>query len=140
MKTDQVDFDTLALLLRADLIPVAHMIAPAQRGPRDLMRTRLRLVEKSVSAQNSIDRLLEKFNASDVAALDELYQLHAACHAAQLQLLADQIRTVERALYPYLVPDADVQRLLWIPGLGKVNAFTTYTEIDGVTRFPSARQ
>jgi hypothetical protein len=46
VKTDQVDSDTLALLLRADLIPMAHMIAPAQRGPRDLMRTRLRLVEK----------------------------------------------------------------------------------------------
>src|SRR3970282_1416841 len=60
VKTDQVDSDTLALLLRADLIPMAHMIAPAQRGPRDLMRTRLRLVEKSGSGQNSIDRLLEK--------------------------------------------------------------------------------
>ena len=47
VKTDQVDSDTLALLLRADLIPMAHMIAPAQRGARDLMRTRLRLVEKS---------------------------------------------------------------------------------------------
>ena len=33
-----------------------------------------------------------------------------------------------------------MQRLLWIPGLGKVNAFTVYTEIDGITRFPSARQ
>lgn len=140
VKTDQVDSDILALLLRADLIPVAHMIAPAQRGPRDLMRTRLRLVEKAVSAQNSIDRLLEKFNVSDVAALDQLYQLHAACHTAQLQLLAEQIAALERALYPYLIPDADVQRLLWIPGLGKVNAFTIYTEIDGVTRFPSARQ
>jgi transposase len=140
VKTDQVDSDTLAVLLRADLIPMAHMIAPAQRGPRDLMRTRLRLVEKSVSAQNSIDRLLEKFNAAEVAALDQLYQLHAACHTAQLHLLAEQITTLERALYPYLIPDVDVQRLLWIPGLGKVNAFTIYTEIDGIARFPSERQ
>jgi transposase len=140
VKTDQVDSDILALLLRADLIPVAHQIAPAQRGPRDLMRTRLRLVEKSVSAQNSIDRLLEKFNASAVGELDALYQLPAACHTAQIQLLEDQITTLERALYPHLIPNADVQRLLWIPGLGKVNAFTIYTEIDGIIRFPSARQ
>ena len=47
---------------------------------------------------------------------------------------------LERALYPHLIPNADVQRLLWIPGLGKVNAFTIYTEIDGITRFPSAGQ
>ncbi|MGH8583054.1 MAG: IS110 family transposase [Gammaproteobacteria bacterium] len=140
VKTDQVDSDILALLLRADLIPVAHMIAPAQRGPRDLMRTRLRLVEKSVSAQNSIDRLLGKFNVLDVGDLDALYQLQASCHTAQLQLLDEQITTLERALHPHLIPNADVQRLLWIPGLGKVNAFTLYTEIDGIARFPSAKQ
>jgi transposase len=140
VKTDQVDSDVLALLRRADLIPVAHMIRPEQRGPRDLMRARLRLVEKSVSAQNSIDRLLEKFNVDTVAALDDLYQLQAGCHAAQIQLLTEQIVTLERALHPHLIPNADVQRLLWIPGVGKVNAFTLYTEIDGITRFPSVRQ
>jgi transposase len=140
VKTDKVDSNTLALLLRADLIPRAHMIRPEARGPRDLMRTRLRVVEKVVSAQNSIDRLLEKFNLADVAQLDDLYQLQANCHAAQIQLLEEQIRTVERALYPFLIPNADVQRLLWIPGLGKVNAFTVYTEIDGIARFPSERQ
>jgi transposase len=140
VKTDQVDADTLALLLRADLIPVAHMICPAQRGPRDLMRTRLRFVEKCVSAQNSIDRLLEKFNASDVGQLNACYQLQAGCHAAQIQLLTRQIHDLERALYPHRTPNPDVQRLLWIPGVGKVNAFTIYTEIDGITRFPSARQ
>jgi hypothetical protein len=88
VKTDRVDSDTLVLLLRADLIPMAHMIAPAQRGPRDLMRTRLRLVEKSASAQNSIERLLEKFNVEEVRQLDELYQLQADCHLAQLRLLS----------------------------------------------------
>jgi transposase len=140
VKTDQIDSDTLALLLRADLIPRAHMIAPAQRGPRDLLRTRLRFVQKVVSAQNSIDRLLEKFNVADVGALEPLYQVQAGCHAAQVQLLEDHIGTLERALHPHLIPNADVQRLLWIPGLGKVNAFTIYTEIDGIARFPTARQ
>jgi transposase len=140
VKTDKVDSDTLALLLRADLIPRAHMIRPEARGPRDLMRTRLRLVEKVVSAQNSIDRLLEKFNLESVAELDELYQLQASCYAAQMELLEDQIHMVERALYPYLIPNPDVQRLLWVPGLGKVNAFTVYTEIDGIARFPSEGQ
>jgi transposase len=141
VKTDKVDPDTLALLLRADLIPRAHMIRPEARGPRDLMRTRLRVVEKVVSAQNSIDRLLEKFHLEDVAQLnDELYQLQARCHAAQIQLLEQQIQTLERALYPFLIPNADVQRRLWVPGLGKTNAFTVYTEIDGIARFPSERQ
>ncbi len=67
VKTDKVDSDVLALLLRADLIPEAHMIHPQRRGPRDLMRTRLRLVEKCASAKNSIERLLEKFNVACLA-------------------------------------------------------------------------
>jgi transposase len=140
VKTDQIDSDVLALLLRADLIPNAHMIAPAQRGPRDLMRTRLRLVEKRISAQNSIHRLLEKFNVCTVAELDELYQRQATCHTALITLLEDQVTALETALHPCLIPNDDVQRLLWIPGIGKVNAFTIYTEIDGITRFPSVRQ
>src|SRR5260370_518159 len=113
---------------------------PAQRGPRDLMRARLRLVEKSVSAQHSIDRLLEKFNLTTVAGLEGLYQLQASCHTAQMELLETQITTLEHALHPHLIPNPDVQRLLWIPGVGKVNAFTIYTEIAGIARFPSVRQ
>lgn len=140
VKTDKIDSDTLAVLLRAGLIPEAHMIPPAQRGPRDLMRTRLRLVEKSVSAQNSVARLLEKFNVRTVHQLDDLYRLQAACHDAQIVLLAEHIQALETALHPTLIPNADIQRLLWIPGIGKVNAFTIYTEIDGIHRFPSAKQ
>jgi Transposase len=108
VKTDQVDSDTLALLLRADLIPTAHMIAPAQRGPRDLMRTRLRLVEKNVSAQNSIDRLLEKFNLASVTQLEACYQLQAGCHSAQMALLESQIAT--------LGPTAGSTRAIYSPG------------------------
>ena len=75
-----------------------------------------------------------------MAQLDALAQLQASCHAAQIHLLEGHIRTLERALYPFLIPHADVQRLLWSPGLGKVNAFTIQTEIDGITRFPSEGQ
>ncbi len=140
VKTDKIDSDTLALLLRADLIPEAYMIRPEMRAPRDLMRTRLRLVEKTASCKNSIQRLLEKFNVHSVAELDEIYSLQAACHVAQVALLHEQIKTLEASLHPHLIPNEDIQRLLWIPGIGKVNAFTIYTEIDGVERFPSARQ
>ena len=140
VKTDQIDSDVLALLLRADLIPEAHQISPEMRGARDLMRTRLRLVEKCTSCKNSIQRLLEKFNVESVSELDDGYRLQATCHEAQIELLQDQINTIETELHPYLIPNQDIQRLLWIPGIGKVNAFTLYTEIDGIERFPSAKQ
>jgi len=139
VKTDKIDSNTLALLLRADLIPVAHMIAPAKRGPRDLMRLRLRLVTKVISCENSLHRLLEKFNVPRLDALDELYQAQAACHQAQITLLEEQIARLESALHATLLPNADVQRLLWIPGIGKINALTIYTELDDIARFPSVK-
>ncbi len=140
VKTDKVDSNIMALLLRADLIPEAHKVSSERRGPRDLMRTRLRLISKCAACKNSIQRLLEKFNAATVTELDDLYQLQAKSHDAQIALLEQQIHTIETTLHPYLIPNEDVQRLLWIPGIGKVNAFTVYTEIDRIERFPSAKQ
>jgi len=69
VKTDAVDARTLGQLLRTDFIPEAHMISDELRGPRDVLRARLRLVQRCTSCQNSVDRLLEKFNVDSVAAL-----------------------------------------------------------------------
>ena len=41
---------------------------------------------------------------------------------------------------PHLVPDADVQRLLRIPGIGKACAFSIRLEVDDISRFASERQ
>jgi transposase len=140
VKTDHLDADLLAQLLRADLIPAAHRIGRDARGPRDLMRLRLRLVEQRSGVHNSIERVREKFHISRRDQLDPWYQHQIAFHEAQLALLTDQIHDLEAALHPLLLPTADVQRLLWIPGIGKVNAFTIWTEIDGIARFPSEKQ
>ena len=58
VKTDKVDSQTLANLLRSDMIPTAHQISPELRSLRDLMRARLKLVQKNTSCQNSIHRLM----------------------------------------------------------------------------------
>jgi hypothetical protein len=87
-----VDAGTLGQLLRTGFIPEAHMISEALQGPRDVLRTRLRLVERCTSCQNSVDRLLEKFNVATVEQLPPLYQAQAAVHAAQIALLREQIR------------------------------------------------
>ena len=54
--------------------------------------------------------------------------------------LTQQIHDLEVTLHPHLIPHPDVQRRLWIPGIGKVNAFTIWTEIDGIARFPTEKQ
>ncbi len=77
VKTDSADAAMLAHLLRTDLLPEAHMIADELRPLRDVLRNRLRLVERRVSAQNSRARLLEKHNVRDVADLDAFGRLQS---------------------------------------------------------------
>ena len=139
VKTDAVDSTTLAQLLRAGLIPEAHLIAEAQRGPRDVLRARLRLVERRSRCKNSFDRLLEKFNVAEVAALPPLYQLQAQLQTAQIARLTEQIRTLEQAVQGDLLETPAIQRLLWIPGIGRIVAFTLALEVGDIQRFPTVR-
>ena len=139
VKTDAVDADTLAQLLRVGLIPRAHMISDAMRGPRDVLRARLQLVERRLRCEHTRGSLLEKFNVEREEALPSLYQLQARLHTAQAELLAAQIQELERAVQGQLLDDPAVQRLLWIPGIGRILAFTIYLEIDDIHRFPTVK-
>lgn len=139
VKTDANDADRLAQLLRAGLIPHAHMISDALRGPRDVLRCRLELVTRRMRCELSRGALLEKFNVPDVAQLPPLYQLQARLQADQMALLDSQVRELEQAIQPQLLDDPAVQRLLWIPGIGRLMAFTLYLEIDDIQRFPTVK-
>ncbi|HYJ79304.1 MAG TPA: IS110 family transposase [Longimicrobiaceae bacterium] len=139
VKTDPADALTLLTMFRLDLIPPAHKISPELRELRDLMRLRLRLVGKRTSCMNSIARLLEKYNRTAVDELPELAQLQVRFHREQIAGIEGQIRHLERTLHRRVIPNADVQRLLRIPGIGRINALTIYLEIDSIARFPHVR-
>ncbi len=151
VKTDKVDSYTLASLLRMNMIPEAHQISTDKRALRDLMRARLRLVNKKVSCFNSIHRLLGKFNIAipedrnlhDLSTLDLLinlpleedFQFQLELLKQQIRLLHKQIINLAKSLHSRLIPNEDIQRLLLIPGIGKILAFTIYLEVDGIDRF-----
>ena len=137
VKTDKVDSHILAQLLRMDFIPRAHQINPAKRELRDLMRTRLRLTHKRTGALNSMSRILEKFNLSSPEDLTDSYKFAYNAFHHQEQLLLQQINELKQSLYPRLIPDENIQHLVWIPGIGIINAFTIYLEIGDIKRFPT---
>jgi transposase len=139
VKTDHVDALTLLTMLRLNLVPEAHVISPELRELRDLLRMRLRLIEKRTSSLNSIARLLEKYNRASVEALPELAQVQAAFHRGQISLLTVQLKALEKRLYDVLKKNPTVKRLRRIPGIGRLNAWTLYLEIDGIERFASER-
>lgn len=140
VKTDRADARTLLTMLRLNLVPEAHVISPELRELRDLLRMRLRLVEKRTSSLNSIARLLEKYNRASVEALPELAQVQAGFHRGQIALLAMQIKALEKRIARELKPNPVVRRLRRIPGIGRLNAWTIYLEIDGIERFETERR
>jgi transposase len=139
VKTDAVDAATLAQLLRSDLVPEAHMVSAEWREARDLLRARLQLVGQQVRCKNTLAGLLAQYNVTAPDALPALVQLRTTMLAEQHALLGAQAKRLAAALNPLLIPTADVQRLLWIPGIGRLVAFTILLEVDGIARFPSAR-
>lgn len=139
VKTDAVDAATLAQLLRVQLIPEAHMISEAHRAIRDVLRARLLLVGRTLRCQRSIGALLEKYNVSSAAERPELPRLQADLHAAQTTLLKTHVRRLEHALRDRVLATPAAQRLVWVPGIGKMVAYTLLLEIDDIHRFPSVR-
>lgn len=140
VKTDGADARTLLTMLRLDLVPEAHMISPELRGLRDLLRMRLRLVEKRTSAKNSISRLLEKYNCASVDGMPATARMQADLFQVQIAMLNAQIAALQKRLHQELRPNEAVQRLLRIPGIGRINAWTLFLEIDGIERFASERK
>lgn len=139
VKTDAVDAATLAQLLRSDLIPEGHMISAAHREERDLLRGRLRAVTQHARCRHIIEGLLAQYNVPSVGALPTLVQLRVRMLSEQRTLLAQQIKEIEHELAPRLVPTREAQHLLYVPGIGKIVAFTILLEIDDIRRFATVK-
>jgi transposase len=139
VKTDRVDSFILAQLLRMDFIPKANILPPETRELRDLMRSRLRMIQKRTSCKNSVHRLLEKFNLSDPDKLPGLYHYQYKNFDSQITLLNHQIKDLEKVIRDRIVLNDQVQRILWVPGIGLINAYTIYLEIGDIRRFPTEK-
>jgi len=139
VKTDKVDSHTLAQLLRMNFIPVAYKISNDKRTLRDALRARLKIVQRHTSVTNSMHLLLAKYNYDSPTQLTGIQQFQYQQLSEVEALLNEQILDLEKQLYPFLIPDDDIQRLLWIPGIGKMNAFTILLEVDDISRFPDIK-
>lgn len=136
VKTDKVDSHTLAQLLRMDYIPEAYKISKDKRVLRDALRARLKIVQRHTSITNSMHLLLAKYNFDSPSQLTGIAEYQYKQLVEVEELLNKQILALEKQLYPTLIPNDDVQRLLWIPGIGKMNAFNIVLEVDDINRFP----
>lgn len=140
VKTDRVDAAMLAQLSRIDMIPQAYKMDSDQRAQRDLLRARLRLVQRKTSCLNSVERIFEKYNVHSARDLPQLYQLQVRSHRKQAELLEEQIKVFQKTLRPLLRRDLALWRLACLPGFGEIVAATVLLETGEVTRFPKDRK
>ena len=97
------------------------------------------LVQRTLRCQGSIGALLEKYNVATPSELSALPRLQADLHAAQGALLKTHVRRLEHELRDRVLATSAAQRLVWVPGVGKMVAYTLLLEIDDIRRFPTVR-
>lgn len=106
VKTDKVDSHILAQLLRLNFIPQAHKISNANRTLRDALRARLKIVQRCTSVTNSMALVLAKYNLTEPEGLQDIPKLQYDQLTAHASLLKEQMLTLEKSLYPYLIANS----------------------------------
>ncbi|SHG70180.1 Transposase [Fodinibius roseus] len=141
VKTDKVGAKTLAELLQADLIPEAYQIK------RELTRGRLRMIQWREKLQSALWGQAIKYNVqitdSQCRQLDKLQtwlqsklppaaNRQAELLIAQLSQLQGHIHRIEEEIEKQVPFEAAAERLMDVPGLEKVRAWTIMAEIGDI--------
>lgn len=153
-KTDKLDAEGLAKLLRNGTLPTVW-IPPAEiRDKRELPRTRLTLVHMRTMLKNRIHATFAKYNITfpDLSDLfgkvgrermeNALVELPAQTRSSveqELHLLDEvsrQIISAEQRIAQVVEITPSMKLLMTIPGVGKILAVTIALETGDVNRFP----
>jgi transposase len=148
VKTDKVDAETLAQLLRANLIPRSWVPSKDVRDLRQLVRQRAYLVQQSTSLKNRIHAELlrrgvrrpEKFKEPfSLKSIDWMRSLGFPTVSSCLNCLENvqaQIEEINIQLLDEYNRRPDAQLIATIPGIGFYGALLIRAEIDDIHRFP----
>jgi transposase len=157
IKTDKVDARILADLLRGNLISRAHICGKATRGIKEVLRQRCFFVRQRTMIRNRIHRLLgaqhglklpqcsDLFGAKGMSFLNKLELPAPAGLLLQQQLallreLGLRIREDEKGLEAMMEASPALDHVRSIPGMGPILAGVVVSEIDNISRFPSAQK
>jgi transposase len=156
-KSDKVDADTLANLLRADLLPVCYMASPLVRELRRVLRFRNFLVRQGVAMKNKTTGLLMEmgvqYDARRIHRQGYFYDMLGTLDEVPdsvrellrttrcgLELFQASQKQLLHALTNHAHLRERVSRLMSIDGVGEVTALTWALEIDDPARFSSLKK
>jgi len=147
VKTDKVDAETLAQLLRADLIPRSWVPSKDVRDLRQLVRQRAYLVKQSTSLKNRIhaellrrgvrrpENLKIPFSKKSIDWMRSLGIPTVSSCLNCLENIQAQIEEMNIQLLDEYNRRPDAQLIATIPGIGYYGALLVLAEIDDIRRF-----
>jgi transposase len=155
VKTDKVDARVLAQLAAADFLPAVWAPDEPTRALRRRVLHRASLVRQRTRLRNQVHAVLAR-HLVDVPVTD-LFGQKGRCWLAGVELpahereqvesnlrlhdaLDSELKLVDGQLAQRALADAEVRRLMTIPGVGPVTALSLLAVIGDVTRFPSSGQ
>lgn len=157
IKTDRIDANILAHLLRANLIPEAWVPPAEIRELRTITRYRASLVKLQTEVKNQVHALLMrngiKYEFSDlfgtsgreflVGLQEKLKPVDSAilrsC-VSNLAHLGPEIKLVSDHIASVVKENEDVKLLMTIPGIDSYSAALIVAEIGDIRRFPTYKQ
>lgn len=156
IKTDKIDSETLAHLLRADLIPAAYAPSKDVRAIKRVLRQRLFFVRVQTMVKNRIWALLSQ-HAVELPEVSDLYGQAGLRWLRTLPLpepdghllredirlldvLQDQIAATNGLLKNLAAGDEAVRWLRSLPGIGDFLSVLIRYEVDDITRFREAKK
>ncbi|MFN3740978.1 MAG: IS110 family transposase [Thermodesulfovibrionales bacterium] len=158
IKTDRIDSEILAHLLRSDLIPESYVPTKEEREVRNVLRQRYFLVRFQTMIKNRIHTILDRHpeakgykEFSDifgVSGRNYLYSLKLPYpdnyllkqNLSLLEVVQEKIKSSEGLLKELTKKDNRVKLLQTVPGIGEYLACLIVYEIGDIKRFGSAKQ
>jgi len=154
IKTDKIDSEILAHLLRTDLLPEAHIPTRQTRLLRERLRYRASLVRLLAQIRHKLHAIVAKNGLSlpnrNILSKKSLSYLREVCLADAfrqaidgylgiIELLRHQIEQVNSTIGSQAQQDPRALRLTELYGVGPYLALLIVAEIDDITRFPRAK-
>jgi transposase len=149
VKTDKIDSEVLAHLLRADLVPESWVPPKEIRELRELVKRRVFLVRMRTKVKNRVYAELTKRDITPVRppftrkGMEVLKGLGIGAVSQLLpviEVLDRQIGEASSVIEGMAVENGDARLLTTIPGVGYYVALLLVAEIGDVDRFPSSEK
>ena len=150
---DKTDAFFIAELSRLGILPTGHIYPKEERGVRDLLRRRMKLVQQRTSHMLSFQSLMNRskalqirgtdiysFREEDMDKLldDEYVALAGKTNIASARFLTEKISMIEKVILKREKLKPEYEKLLTAPGIGKVLGVTIMLETGPIGRFPGA--